>query len=207
MKRREFLALVSGAAAWPAAAGAQQAGRMRRVGVLMGGVEEGIVQSGIAAFHRSLQELGWTAGRNVDFDVRWTGTDAARIPVLVEELLQSRPDVLLAGPSNVVLPLQRATRTIPIVFVRVSDPIGQGVVTSLARPTGNITGFSNLEFSLIGKWLQLLKEIDPRVTRVAVMISVANAASADWYRMLNELAPALAIEPIVAAIRDRDDIV
>src|SRR5262249_49945496 len=122
--------------------------------------------------------------------------------VYAKELVRLNPDVIFAGPSNVVLALQPETRSIPIVFVRVSDPIAQGVVENLARPSGNITGFSNPDFTLLGKRLQLLKDIVPSLTRVALMISVRNAASSHWYRLFETLAPSLAIEPVAAPLRD-----
>jgi putative ABC transport system substrate-binding protein len=149
-----------------------------------------------------MEQLGWSEGRNLAMDIRWSHNDADRTKALAAELVSRAPEVILAGPSGVVIQLQQRTRSIPIVFVTVSDPIGQGIVDSLARPTGNTTGFSNLEFSLVGKWLQLLKEIAPGITRVAMMISTINAASANWYRMLDSVAPAFAVEPVAAPFRE-----
>jgi putative ABC transport system substrate-binding protein len=208
IERREFITLLGGAAvAWPLATRAQQPERMRRVGVLMGWREGNPEsQARLAMFKKGLAELGWIEGQNVRIDLRWGGGDADRIKALAAELVSLDPEVILAGPSNSLIPLQKETRSIPIVFVSVSDPLGQGIVESLARPTGNVTGFSNLEFSLMGKWLQMLKEIAPGVARVAVMISTSNLVSANWYRVFNTLAPSFAVEPIAAPIRERADI-
>jgi putative ABC transport system substrate-binding protein len=165
MRRREFMALIGGAAAaWPLAARAQQSERMRRVGVLFGGPNDAIFRARLTAFEQALQQMGWIEGRNVEFNVRWGGNDAERIVAESRELVRGRPDVILVGPTNALIPLRKETDKIPIVFVQVSDPVGQGIVESLARPSGNLTGFSNLEFSLVGKWLQTLKEIAPAVT-------------------------------------------
>jgi putative tryptophan/tyrosine transport system substrate-binding protein len=197
VKRRTFLTLLGGA---------QQGARTRRIAVLWGGADDGGWRQQVAVFRQALEQLGWREGHNIETDTRWGDNDRDRIKALARDLVSLNPEVILVGPSNTVIQLQRETRTIPIVFVSVSDPIGQGIVESLARPTGNVTGFSNLEFSLIGKWLQILKEIAPGITRVAVMISIVNAASAEWYRMFDAVAPSLAIEPIAAPIRERADI-
>ena len=206
MRRREFVMLVAGAAAWPHVVRAQQPERIRRIGVLYGGPNDTNFRSKIAMFQQTLQQLGWVDGRNIEFNIRWGGNDAERIMTEAREVVRARPDVILVGPSSALAPLKKETDSIPIVFVQVSDPLGQGVVESLARPTGNITGFSNLEFSLIGKYLQILREIAPSTTRVAVMIHTSNAVSANWFRMFNTVAPSFAIEPITAPIRDLSDI-
>jgi ABC-type uncharacterized transport system substrate-binding protein len=204
--RRQFIKLLGGAtAAWPLAASAQQGERMRHVAVLMGSADNTAARSRFTAFLEAFQQLGWVDGGNVRIDLRW-GDNPHRTEAHARELVQLKPDVILAGPTNALIPLQRETRTIPIVFVTVSDPLGQGIVESLARPTGNVTGFSNLEFSLIGKWLQIVKEAAPGVTRVGLMISTVNASSPRWYRTFNEVAPTLAIEPIPAPIKDRNDV-
>jgi ABC-type uncharacterized transport system substrate-binding protein len=153
-----------------------------------------------------LQQLGWIDGRNIEFNIRWGANDAERIVTEARELVRARPDVILVGPTNALVPLKKETDIIPIVFVQVSDPLGQGIVESLARPTGNVTGFSNLEFSLIGKYLQILKEIAPGTRRIGVMIHTSNAVSANWFRMFNSVAPSFAIERITAPVRDRADI-
>jgi putative tryptophan/tyrosine transport system substrate-binding protein len=204
--RREFITLLGGAAAaWPLAARAQQSERVRLVGVLMGSADNVEMRSRIEAFVHAFQELGWIEGRNVRIDLRW-GDSPERTAAQARELVQLQPDVIFVGPTNALIPLQKETRTIPIVFVSVSDPLGQGFVQSVARPTGNITGFSNLEFSLIGKWLQILKEAVPSVRQVAFMISTANASSPKWYQTFNAIAPTVGIEPIAAPIRDRANI-
>jgi ABC-type uncharacterized transport system substrate-binding protein len=200
MRRREFIALLGGAAAaWPVAVRAQQPERMRRIGVLFGGPNDANFRSKFAVFQQMLQQLGWIDGRNIEFNIRWGANDAERIVTEARELVRARPDVILVGPTNALVPLKKETDIIPIVFVQVSDPLGQGIVESLARPTGNVTGFSNLEFSLIGKYLQILK-------RIGVMIHTSNAVSANWFRMFNSVVPSFAIEPITAPVRDRADI-
>lgn len=202
MRRREFITLVGGAAtAWPIVAWAQQAGRMRRLGVLIGSEDNADARALFGEFQQALEKLGWTYGRNIQIDIRW-GSDSERIIAYAKEIVRLNPDVIFAGPTNVVVPLQRETRSIPIVFVRVSDPVGQGIVESLARPSGNVTGFSNLNFPLIGKWLQILKDIAPSVTRVGLMISTFNAASAYWYQTFDALAPSLAMTPVAIPIRE-----
>ena len=206
MKRREFITLLGGAAAaWPVVARGQQSERIRLVGVLMGSADNAEIRSRMAVFLRAFRELGWIEGRNVRIDLRWAETPES-IATQARELVQLQPDVIFAGPTNALIPLQKETRTIPIVFVTVSDPLGQGFVESLARPTGNITGFSNLEFSLIGKWLQMLKEAVPSVRQVAFMISTVNASSPRWYQMFEATAHAAAIEPIAAPIGHTADI-
>jgi putative ABC transport system substrate-binding protein len=171
MKRREFITLLGGAAvAWPLVARAQQPDRVRRVGVLMNlavGDPEG--EARIAAFVQALQRLGWSEGRNLRIDYRWAADDAGAFHRYAEELLALAPDVILAAATPSVQALQQATRTVPIVFAIVADPVGAGIIDSLARPGGNTTGFTPFEYGISGKWLELLKEIAPRVTRVAVL--------------------------------------
>lgn len=207
MKRREFLKLVGGAAAsWPGAAIAQQPERIRTVGILVGSAESEEMRQRLDAFTQAFTELGWIDGRNIRLDMRWTGGDAQSNAAYARELVGQRPDVIFAAPSNIVLALQRETRTIPVVFANVSDPIAQGIVDNLARPTGNLTGFSNLETSLMGKWLQILKEAVPGLRRTGLMISINNAASPIWYRMFKDVATKLAIEPISVPINDLREI-
>ena len=206
MNRREFITLLGGAAAWPGSVWAQQPERMPLVGVLMGTTDNAEARSRITAFLQAFQELGWTEGRTVQIDLRWGGSSPESIAAQARELTQLKPDVIFAGPTNALIPLQKETRTIPIVFVTVSDPLEQGFVQSLARPNGNITGFSNLEYSLIGKWLQLLKEAAPGLTQVGLMISTINASSPKWYQMFKAVAPTLAIEPVDAPLRNEADI-
>src|SRR6266702_1104926 len=171
MQRREFITLLGGAAAaWPTAARAQQADRMRRVGVLMGFAENDEVwQDYLAAFKERLQDLGWTDGRNVRIDYRFTGESTERIRIAAAELVAIGPDVIFVSTNPAVSALMQSTRTIPIVFTWVSDSVGSGFVASLARPGGNITGFHNFEPALGGKWLEVLKQIAPRVRRAAVV--------------------------------------
>ena len=207
MKRREFIALLGGAGvAWPVVTWGQQPEQVRRIGVLTGGPNDVSFRSDFSVFQKALQHLGWIEGRNIEFNIRSGDNNSQRVMTEAKELVRFKPDVILVGPSNALHPLRNETSTIPIVFVRVSDPVGQGVVSTLARPSGNITGFSNMEFSLVGKWLQTLKEIAPNVKRVAMMIYTSNAVSANWFRNFENLAPTLAIEPIVAPVNDRSDI-
>jgi putative ABC transport system substrate-binding protein len=207
MKRREFITLLGGAAAaWPLSTRAQQTERVRRIGILTGGPNDASFRSDLAVFQKALQDLGWIEGRNVEFNIRSGDNNEQRVTTEAGELVRFKPDVILVGPSHALLRLRNETSTIPIVFVGVSDPVGQGIVRSLARPSGNVTGFSNLEFSLVGKWLQMLKEIAPGVKRVAMIIHTSNAVSANWYRQFETLAPTFAVEPIAAPINDTSDI-
>jgi putative ABC transport system substrate-binding protein len=207
MRRREFITFLGGGAiVWPNIAGAQQTDRIRTVGILLGSTDNPEMRGLLGAFMESFKALGWTEDRNVRFDVRWSGVYRENNAVQAQDLVRQQPDVIFAAPSNVVIALQKQTRTIAIVFANVSDPIAQGVVDNLAHPTGNLTGFSNLEQSLVGKWLQILKEAAPGLTRAALMIHVGNAASPIWYRMFNDVAPTLAIEPISAPIRNQNEI-
>ena len=208
MRRREFVALLGGGAAivWPVVVSAQQTGRIRTVGILLGSTDNPEVHRLLDAFMESFKALGWTEDRNVRFDIRWTGGSPQNNAAQAQELVRQRPDVIFAAPSNVVIALQKETHSIPIVFANVSDPIAQGVVDNLARPTGNLTGFSNLEESLMGKWLQILKEAAPGLRRAVLMIATINAASPIWYRIFKNVAPTLAIEPISAPIRNRNEI-
>jgi len=171
MKRRAFITLLGGAAAWPLAVQAQQARRMRQIGVLSTvAADDPEVQVRMAAFHQGLQEAGWVVGRNLLIEYRWSSAgDAEQARKYAAELIALAPEVILAVATAAVEPLQHATRTTPIVFVQVSDPVGAGFVESLARPGGNATGFTPFEFGISAKWLELLKEIAPRVTRVAVL--------------------------------------
>jgi putative ABC transport system substrate-binding protein len=168
MRRREFIAGLGGSVVWPMVAGAQLGDRVRRIGVLMGlGENEPTTKSRLAAFRQGLSELGWAVGRNLQIDGRFAGADRALLPKYALELVSLKPDVFLAGSSASVVALQQATRTVPIVFAEATDPVGGGYVESLARPGGNATGFMGYEYGLAAKWLQLLKQIAPRVTRAA----------------------------------------
>ena len=206
MKRREFITLVGAAAAWPLAARAQQAERMRRIGALMGQVEDDPDRGvRIAAFAQGLQHSGWTIGGNVRIDYRWATSDVERSRYAAE-LLALKPDVLFATSGATVGALQQATRAVPIVFATVVDPVGGGWVASLARPGGNTTGFASSEFSLSGKWVELLKEIAPRVTRVAVIRDPSVPAGSGGFAAIQTVAPSLGIEPTPVGVRDADEI-
>ena len=177
LRRRDFIAALGGAAAsWPLAAHAQQGERMRRIGVLLpGAADDAEFQARVGAFHQALALLGWTIGRNVRIDIRWATTNAADIRRHAAELVALAPDVILAHGGSTVGPLLQATRTVPIVFPVVGDPVGAGLVDSLARPGGNATGFMIFEYSLAGKWLELLKQIAPGVMRAAVLRDATKA--------------------------------
>jgi putative ABC transport system substrate-binding protein len=209
MKRREFVAFLGGAAAWPLAARAQQPDRMRRIGVLMGWSEsDPEYRARVDAVVQGLAQLGWTEGRNLRVDVRWTNGDTERARTLAKELVGLQPDVILATTTPPTAALQRETRTIPIVFAVVSDPIGAGFVTSLARPGGNITGFTSVEAAMGGKWPELLKEIAPRLRRMAIMFNPDTAPGGGSYYLgpIEAAARALAVEPITARVHSDAEI-
>ena len=196
MRRRKFITLLGGAAvAWPLAAQAQQGERMRRIGMLLPAAADDLeFQARVAAFLQGLQQLGWSDGRNVRIDTRWATTDAAEIRRHAAELAALAPDVILAHGATTVGPLLQATRTVPIVFPVVADPVGAGFVDSLARPGGNVTGFMNFEYSMGGKWLELLKEIAPGVTRVAVLRYAATPSGVGQFGIIQSVAPSLRVE-------------
>jgi putative ABC transport system substrate-binding protein len=208
MRRREFITLLGGAAAaWPLAVRAQQAQKMRRIGVLMNTAAddpEGKARN--AAFERGLQELGWTDGRNVRIDYRWGAGDADRIRRYAAELVSLSPDVILTVGSATAGPLLEATRTVSIVFVQAPDPVGAGLVASLARPGGNATGFTLFEYGISGKWLELLKEIAPGVTRVAVLRDPAIAAGTGQLGAIQSVAPSFGVELSPLGVRDPGEI-
>jgi putative ABC transport system substrate-binding protein len=206
MKRRNFMSLLGGAAAWPFAARAQQPEPMRRVGVLMQ-IAEGDAESKIqvAEFLRELRELGWVVGRNVKLDTRWAGGDSDRIRKYAAELVALAPDVVLASGGTVVGALQQASRTVPIVFVNVTDPIGRGYVASLAEPGGNATGFTSFEFGIGGKWLELLKQIAPGVARVAVLRDPVITAGMGYLAAIHALAPSFGVEVSPVDVRVKSD--
>ena len=195
MRRREFITLLSGAAAWPLAARAQQTERVRRIGVLMPFAENHPVgQARVTAFLQGLQQLGWTDGGNVRIDYRWSAGDVDRIRKFATELITLGPDVVMAFTSAAVAPLRQATRTVPIVFAVVADPVGAGYVESLARPGGNVTGFAGQEYAVSGKSMELLKEIVPHLTRVAVLRDFAIAAGPGQFGALQAVAPSFGVE-------------
>jgi putative tryptophan/tyrosine transport system substrate-binding protein len=204
--RREFITLLGGAAAWPLAARAQQAETMRRVGVLMSlAAGDKQAQARLAVFLQGLQELGWTDGRNVRIDIRWGTGDVDRNRRHAAELVALAPDVILASGGSIVGPLLQATSTVPVVFTQTPDPVGAGFVESLARPGGNATGFSIFDYSLGGKWLELLKEIAPTVTRVAVIRDAATPQGIGQFSAIQSLAPALSLEATPLNARDAGD--
>jgi len=180
MRRREFITLVGGAVAWPLTARAQQADRTRLIGVLMG-FSERDGQSLVATFRDALTKLGWKEGSNLRIELRWGGGDADRIATFAKELIDLRPDVILAQTTPVATALAHQTSTIPIVFVTVSDPIGSGLAASLTHPGGNVTGFTFVESAMGGKWVELLKEIAPRTVRVALLFNPATAPPLEFY--------------------------
>ena len=207
MKRREFIALLGGAAAtWPLAARAQQGERMRRIGVLMNAEDDPIGQARLSAFVQTLQSLGWTAGRNVQIDIRWGVADAASSRRYAAEMVALAPDAILAAASAATAALHEATRTLPIVFVNVSDPVGAGYVASLARPGGNVTGFTFVEYGMSGKWLELLKEIAPRVTRVAILRDPTLAVGIGQLGAIQSVAPSFRVEASPIDVRNADEI-
>jgi putative tryptophan/tyrosine transport system substrate-binding protein len=207
MQRREFITLLGGAAGWPLAARAQQAERMRRIGILLpAAADDAVFQARVGAFLQGLALLGWSIGRNVSIDTRWATTDAAEIRRHAAELVALAPDVILATGDLTVPPLLQATRTVPIVFPVVTDPVGAGYVDSLARPGGNVTGFMNFEYGLSGKWLELLKEIAPNVTRVAVLRDPANPSQTAQFGAIQAVAPSLRVEVIPVNMRDAGEI-
>ena len=209
MKRREFITLLGGAAAaWPLAARAQQPERMRRIGVLMASAaDDPESQARIAAFLQGLAQLGWTDGRNVRIDTRWATTNADDLRRHAAELAALAPDVIVAATGTAtVAPLLQATRTVPIVFVIVIDPVGAGFVASLARPGGNATGFLMFEYGLSGKWLELLKQIAPGVTRAAVLRDPAIASGIGQFAAVQAVAPSLGVELSPVDVRDAPEI-
>jgi putative ABC transport system substrate-binding protein len=209
MRRRDVIALLGGTAvAWPLAARAQQAERMRRIGLLLGVAESDPQgQAGLAVFISALQELGWTDGRNVQFDYRWAAADVDRMQTFAKELVDLQPSLIVGQTTQVVTALQRETKAIPIVFVLVSDPVGSGLVASLPRPGGNTTGFVNIEASLGGKWIELLKELVPRLRRASLIFNPDTATYSAYYLPPFETAArAHGIEPIAAPVRNDADI-
>ena len=204
MRRREFIGLVSGAAAaWPFAAAAQQSKRVRRIGVLQGGTaDDSNLQAGFEAFLQALQQLGWTDGRNVRVDHRHGAGDADNTRKYAAELAALAPDVIVVGGGASLGELLRETRTVPIVFYFVPDPVGSGFVKSLSRPGGNATGFMQFEYSLAAKWLELLKEIAPRVTRAAVLWDPTIPAGIGQFAIIQSVAPSIGVELTPIDVRD-----
>jgi putative tryptophan/tyrosine transport system substrate-binding protein len=206
MKRREFLALLGGAAAWPLAARAQQSEKLRHVGVLMNLSEQSPAgQRAVAAFRQGLQELGWQGGRNVRVEIRWGSGNAELYRKFASELVALAPDVIMAATSATVEALRRATNAVPIVFVAVIDPVGSGLVKSLAQPGGHVTGFTIFEYAIGAKWLELLKDIGPRVTRAAVLRDPTVASGIGQFAAIQAVAP-IGIELSAVDMRDGTEI-
>ena len=207
MRRREFIKVLGAAAVWPRASHAQQVERMRRVGVLMStGADDPEGQSRLAAFLQGLQEFNWAVGRNVQIDIRWTASNAENIRKHAAELVALAPDVIMVSGGSLAGPLLQQTRTIPVVFTLTPDPVGAGFVTSLARPGGNATGFTSTEYGMSGKWLELLKEIAPRVTRAAVLRDPAIAQGIGQFAVMQSAGPPLGVELSPVTVRDASEI-
>src|SRR5262245_13373630 len=207
MRRRQFITLLGGVATWPLAARAQQADRLRRIGVLMAvAAENPEEQARLAAFHQALGELGWIVGRNVMIDIRWAAGDTERIRRYAAELVALAPDVVLATSGTILPALLDANRTVPIVFLQVADPVGAGFVANLARPSGNVTGFMDMEYGISAKWLELLKQIAPRVMRAVVLRDPGVAAGIGQFGALQSTAPSFAVELTPVNVRDAAEI-
>ena len=210
MKRREVIRLIGGAAAyWPLAVRSQQTDDVRRIGVVVNvAADDPEAQASVAAFKQTLQQLGWSEGRNLQIDFRGAAGDPERMQAFAKELVALQPLVILTRSTPVTAALLRQTRTIPIVFTVVSDPVGERFVESLARPGGNATGFTNVEFSLTGKWLELLKEVAPRIKRVAFIFNpkLAPGGGSYYTRLIEASAPSFGVTPTVAPVHDAADI-
>jgi len=201
MRRRDFITLLGGAAAWSLAARAQQADRVRRIGVLMPGDENDPVRKQqLSAFAQALADLGWTDGRNVRMDLRWSGDDINRLRALAQELVGLHPDIIMTESTPATVALQGETRTIPIVFGNVVDPVASGIVTRLDRPSGNVTGFAGNEDSFAGKWLELLSEIAPGLKRAAIMFNPDTAPVSTYMPTFETAARSLKVELIIAPV-------
>ena len=207
MRRRDFITLVGGVAAWPLAARAQQPARMRRIGVLSAFAESDFEAHGnVTAFRQALEKLGWTDGGNVRIDYRWGSADAGRIRAYAIELVDLKPDVILVSTALVLQSLQQLTRTVPIVFTQISDPVGSGFVASLSHPGGNVTGFTPAEFSVYGKLLDVLKEVAPQVARVAVLLNPDQKPQAGMWRAIEAAAPSFNVQLTAAGVRNATEI-
>jgi putative ABC transport system substrate-binding protein len=207
MRRREFMRLVGGTAAWPLATRAQQAEHLRRIGVLMPfAADDPEAQARNAVLAQALQQLGWVPGRGLQTDTRFAGGSADRVRQYAAELIALGSEVIVTVGSLTVAPVQRATSSIPIVMVNVADPVGAGFVQSLARPGGNTTGFTNFEYSMSGKWVELLKQIEPRLTRAAVLRDPATAAGIGQFASIQSVAQSLGVELTPVDVRDPSEI-
>jgi putative tryptophan/tyrosine transport system substrate-binding protein len=208
--RREFITVLGGAAAWPVAAHGQPTDRMRRIGALIGGAGENDPDSltRVAVLREALAQRGWNEGRNLRMDYRWAGSDSDRIRAFAAELVATAPEAIFANSTPATIGMLQATRTIPVVFASVSDPVGDGIVESFARPGGNVTGFSNVEASMSGKWLEILKELAPAVTRVGFLFNPATAPGGGSYYMrpFEAAAQSFGVQPIATPVKDEADI-
>ena len=210
MKRREFITLIgSAAAAWPVVGRAQQPNHMKRIGVLMPfAANDPAMKRDLAVFVSNLQELGWTEGRNLKIDYRWAAGDAARIQEFAKELVSLQPDLLLCRSTPATAALLKQTRSIPIVLTVVSDPVGEHFVDSVPRPGGNATGFTNVEASLTGKWMELLKEVAPGIRRIAFIFNpnLAPGGGSYYTRLIEAAAPSFAVTPLAKPVHDAAEI-
>jgi putative ABC transport system substrate-binding protein len=209
VRRREFITILSGVAVgWPLAASAQQPDRVRRLGVMVSGPTEADAegQARVAALKLGLLERGWVEGRNLKIDHRWPGADTSRMRIYAAELVGLNPDVIFAAPSAALAEVQRATRTIPVVFVQVADPVGAGFVASLAHPGGNITGFALFEFGLGAKWLELLKQVAPSVTRVAVIYDPATPSASGFLPLIEAASRSSGVDVFAHSVRNVPEI-
>jgi len=207
MRRREFVRLLGGAAAWPLAAHAQQSERMRRIGVVMGAAEsDPTAQAQVVTLRKELQKLGWEEGRNIRIDARFALADAGRVRATLMELMSFTPDLLVSNTNLVTSAVQAEVRTIPIVFISVGDPVGSGYVSNEARPTGNLTGFANWEMSMGGKWVELLKEVAPRVERVGFILHPETAPNIGLLKSAEAAAPALKVKLVALGVHNADEI-
>jgi len=209
MRRRKFITLLSGVAVgWPLAAHAQQPDRVRRLGFMLSGPSEADAegQARVTALKLGLLERGWVEGRNLKIDYRWPGADTSRMRVYAAELTALNPDVIFAAPSAALAEVQRATRTIPVVFAQVADPVGAGFVASLAHPGGNITGFALFEFAIGAKWLELLKQIAPSVTRAAVIYDPATPSSTGFLPLIMAAGRTFGVDVFVHSVHDTGEI-
>src|SRR5262247_2184712 len=207
IRRRGFITLLGGAATWPSTGRAQQPERTRRIAILLNAAaDDPRFQTWVEAFLQALALLGWTIGRNVRIDARWAGTNAAEVRRHAAELAALAPDVILAHGSSTVGPLLQATRTVPIVFPIIADPVGAGFVDSLARPGGNVTGFMEFEYSQSGKWLELLKEIVPGMTRAAVLRDASQGSATSQFAAIQAVAPSLKVEVTPIGLHDTAEI-
>jgi len=207
MQRRQFITLLSGAATWPVAARGQQIARVRRIGVMISLAEDDPeARANAAALRDGLEKLGWTEGRNIQTDYRWGVGDPARARVAVTELLALSPDIIMPATTQMLAAVKEGAGSVPVVFVNISDPVGTGFVDSLARPGGNVTGFTNFEYAMGEKWLQTLKDIAPNLSRIAIVANPKNPNTALYLRAIEPAAKALALQLAVTPVNDAAEI-